>query len=216
MDLFHPLETYLSPHVHQPPPLIYLHHPYHSFRYALPRRLATQLEGDVSEGAVSLDLCPVGLAADDYKAKARLSDDGKLIVTIPAQGISNAATLYTTVLHLLRLCLFPHSVQKEIETKGKFKDVHQWDTFVRGLAKIFKAAGTDSVAMNEPSEAKARTPKRRKTVDANGSQAGERVVSTNARPISLVLLVQDAHYMSKELSNTFESLLRLDEMASQH
>ena len=193
MSTTNPLETYLSPRIRRPPPFIYLHHPFHSSPHALPAPLFIQ-----DESIVTLATVPT--------SSARIIHD-KIVLTIPATSLTSPKSLYTLVLHLVRLCLFPESVQKEIQEKGRVREVHQWDTFVKGLSRVMEA---DATAM----EANVGEKRKRGEDDAQPDQAVDMTGTASVTRRTLVIILQDAHLLAKNIGTAFESMLRLFKMVS--
>lgn len=205
MSFNNPLETYLFPQVQQPPPFIYLHHPFHTSPQALPAVLAAP--NDTTASLPTSPPATVGLY------------NNKIVLTIPASAATSPKTLYTLVLHLVRLCLFPESVQREIEEKGKVREVYQWDTFVRGLSRILDADAAD--AQKSADERKVHAGEKRKRANDGGDEQdqdqdrpGEMSKPNMMIRRTLVMIIQDAHLLAKNIGIAFESLLRLSKMVS--
>jgi hypothetical protein len=205
MSFNNPLETYLSAQVQRPPPFIYLHHPFHTPPQALPAALAAPNDTTASLPTSS-------------PATARVHNS-KIVLTIPASAATSPKTLYTLVLHLVRLCLFPESVQREIEEKGKVREVYQWDTFVRGLSRILDADASD--VQKSAEERKVHAGDKRKRANECGDdqdhdqdQPGEIITRSVRVRRTLVMICQDAHLLAKNIGIAFESLLRLSKMVS--
>lgn len=215
MSSANPLDTYISPRIRRPPPFIYLHHPFHSSSQSLP----ASLRSDQDE--VSF------LGAPDRRSEPSLPSarihNAKLILTIPSTYISSPKSLYTTIIHLVHLCLFPDKVQREVEERGKFKEIFQWDTFVRALGRVLDVYEGSSV-----DEAKSNGVDKGKKREQDGIAQGVDQVGTKRKrtaedvsmgsgmgKLSLILVLQDAQALPKILGTTFESLLRLPKMVSQ-
>lgn len=104
-----------------------------------------------------------------------------------------------------------------MEEKGKVKEVHQWDTFVRGLARVLDAdVSSRSKNVDEVEEARIGEKRKRREDDDQPDRSAEpdRLRGSTRRP--LVVVLQDAHLLGKNLGTAFESLLRLSKMVSLH
>jgi len=126
------------------------------------------------------------------------------------------------IIHLIHLCLFPEKAQREVEERGKLKEIFQWDTFVRALVRVLDVYDGSSVGQEE-SNGIAKGKKR----ETNGNtQDEDRVGSKRKRTeedasmrsgkgrLALMLVLQDAQALPKTLGTVFESLLRLPKMVS--
>jgi hypothetical protein len=148
--------------------------------------------------------------------------NAKLILTIPSTYVSSPKSLYTTVIHLVHLCLFPEKAQQEIEERGKPKEIFQWDTFVRALGRVLDVYNATTVG-----EGKSDVVDKGKKRETDGNTQNEDQVGNKRKRVDednsmrsgkerlvLMLILQDAQALPKILGTVFESLLRLPKMVS--
>ena len=126
------------------------------------------------------------------------------------------------IIHLIHLCLFPEKAQREVEERGKLKEIFQWDTFVRALVRVLDVFDGSSVGEGESNGVdkgkKRETDGNRQDEDRVGSKRKRTEEDASMRSgkerLALMLVLQDAQALPKTLGTVFESLLRLPKMVS--
>jgi hypothetical protein len=109
---------------------------------------------------------------------------------------------------------FPETVHKEIAEKGKIKEIHQWDTFIRSITKVLNAVPSQGITGEEGTGSGGKRKREPDEENGNGSTSTHSGSIRTPGKIPLVLVLQESQALNKNIGVIFESLLRLSKMAS--